>query len=195
MKFKKERLCLPAAAILAALAWATSAAAAGPPEIEPIDTNVVNTPDVIVANSPDVKVTNSSANPVPVTVENGVTVNQFQPPVPAQVTYLSGELGCSISIGCPNIIIEGENQKTWAGGHLISSISIGSENDDMTVKLYDLSDNKIAHYGAENEGWRGPLNHLTFPDPILVSRLKVECHNEAEDCEFEITVVGRSLQQ
>jgi hypothetical protein len=61
----------------------------------------------------------------------------------------------------------------------------------MVVNLYDAADERIAKYGAENESLRGPINHLTFPDPILAYRMTVFCRNTAEDCEFEITAVGR----
>lgn len=110
---------------------------------------------------------------------------------PAQITYLSGEISCSFTLGCSDIVLEGDNQATWQQGLLISSITIGSENDEMVVNLYDGDDNRIAKYGAENESLRGPINHLTFPDPLLAYRLTVLCRNTGENCEFEITVAGR----
>lgn len=108
---------------------------------------------------------------------------------PAKVTYFRGEINCSGTLGCPDS--EFENFVTWPEGLLISSITIGSENDEMVVSLYDGASEKIARYGAENEAFRGPINHLTFPDPILAYQLTVLCRNRVEDCEFEITVVGR----
>lgn len=168
----------------------------GPPAVEiadTVDVNVVNTDlNVNVTGTTDVNV-KSVPSSLTEQIEDLIDAVEASsvPSVPAQVAYLSGEINCSATLGCPDEVVEGDNQKTWPSGFLISSITIGSENDRMLVRLFNEFDERIAKFGAEGESLRGPINHLTFPDPILAYRLTVGCANTVEDCEFEITVVGR----